>query len=449
MPRSKNILEDIKPLTRQNSPTYTRTRKVRVHEEDTIESRDDEDVVADDAEYGEPIQVRRHYPPRRRRVFPSTGWVVVVVLTLGALIGGSLLFARAEVSIDRKSEIGELDGLRLTAMKGDADTVALPFEVMSLDGEVTKTLVATKKEDAKIAATGRVVIFNDYTATPQNLIANTRLETKDGKIYRIQSAVVVPGKKGNTPGSVEVAIKADVAGSSYNAEFADLFVTGFKGTPKYKGFYARTKGAITGGREGEKYVVSGEPVTTAKTALSAELREKLLRDAKSQVPEGYVLFDSTVTISESASSDSVFYGDTQDVPVTSTGTLTGVLLPVDTLSHVVAKKTLSQYDDAPVSIANLDALTVTFAKTYTDIKNAHEIELVFNGNAQIDWSIDEGAITTALLGKSKKEFNDIMRGFTSVHSAELHLRPFWMPKIPTHAEKVHVVIENAQPVTQP
>jgi hypothetical protein len=445
MPRSKNILEDIKPLTRQSAPA-TRARRARVQEEDIAEEVDIE--TEDDMDYVPPVHVRRHHAPRRRRVFPSTGWIVVVVLTLGGLIGGSLLFTRAEVSIDRKSELGELDGLRLTAMKGDAETVALPFEVMSLEGDVSKTLVATKKEDAKIAATGRVVIFNDFTSTPQKLIANTRLETKDGKIYRIQSAVTVPGKKGSTPGSVEVDIKADVAGSSYNAEFADLFITGFKGTPKYKGFYARTKGAISGGREGEKYVVSGEPVTTAKTALSAELREKLLRDAKSQVPEGYVLFDDTVTISESASSDSVFYADTQDVAVASKGTLTGVLLPVDTLSKVIAKKTLSQYDDAPVYIANLDALTVKFAKTYSDLKNTNEIEFVFTGSAQINWTIDEDAITTALLGKPKKEFNDIMRGFVSVHSAELHLRPFWMPKVPTKHDKVHIVIEQAQPMIQ-
>lgn len=446
MPRSKNILEDIKPLTRQSAPV-TRARRARVQqEEDVVEEVDVE--TEDDMDYVPPVHVRRHHAPRRRRMFPSTGWVVVVILTLGALIGGSLLFTRAEVSIDRKSEMGELDGLRLTAMKGDAEKVALPFEVMSLDGEVSKTLTATKKEDAKIAATGRVVIFNDFTPTPQKLIANTRLETKDGKIYRIQSAVTVPGKKGSTPGSVEVEIKADVAGSSYNAEFADLFITGFKGTPKYKGFYARTKGAISGGREGEKYVVSGEPVTTAKTALSAELREKLLRDAKSQVPEGYVLFDDTVTISESASSDSIFYGDTPEVAVASKGTLTGVLLPVDTLSKVIAKKTLSQYDETPVYIANLDALTVKFAKTYSDLKSTNEIEFVFTGSAQINWTIDEDAITTALLGKPKKEFNDIMRGFVSVHSAELHLRPFWMPKVPANQEKVHIVIEEATPRTR-
>jgi hypothetical protein len=164
MPRSKNILEDIKPLTRQSAPA-TRARRARVQEEDIAEEVDIE--TEDDMDYVPPVHVRRHHAPRRRRVFPSTGWIVVVVLTLGGLIGGSLLFTRAEVSIDRKSELGELDGLRLTAMKGDAETVALPFEVMSLEGDVSKTLVATKKEDAKIAATGRVVIFIDFTSTPQ------------------------------------------------------------------------------------------------------------------------------------------------------------------------------------------------------------------------------------------------------------------------------------------
>ncbi len=445
----KNILEDIKPLTRQSDapPVRTpRTRKKIVQEEMIEPSFSSENEDADGDSYEDQYVPPTHYNNRpRRRFSPSAGWIIAVILALGVVVGGSLVFSKADVDITRKSETGVLDDLRITAVKGeDAAEGELAFEVMSVEAEVSKTLSSTSKENAKIAATGRVVIFNDYNTSPQNLVANTRLQTKDGKIYRIQKAVTVPGKKGSTPGSVEVDVKADVAGSEYNLEFADLYVTGFKGTPKYEKFYARTKGPLSGGREGEKYVVSGDTVLQAKTELSADIRAKLLREAKSQVPEGYVLFEGALTISETASSETVFYADTEDVPVTTKGTLTAVLLPKDALSALIAKKTLSQYDGAPVSIPAMEMLTVAFDRAYSDLKNAQEVDLVMSGSATIDWVVDTEAVEKALLGVSKKEFNSIMAGFGSVHSAELHLRPFWMPNIPKDAERVELSVETAE-----
>lgn len=442
----KNILEDIKPLTRHSEVVPVRAPRTRkkVVKEDVFQSEEEMEPVVDEEE--EEMYVPPSYNGRSRRRFsPSAGWIFAVILALGVVVGGSLVFSKATIDITRKSEIGVLDDMRIAAVKGDdAAEGELPFEIMSVDAEVSKTLPSTSKENAKVAATGRVVIFNDYNTSPQNLVANTRLQTKDGKIYRIQKAVTVPGKKGTTPGSVEVDVKADVAGPESNVEFADLYVTGFKGTPKYERFYARTKGPLSGGREGEKYVVSGEAVLKAKTELSAEIRAKLIRDAKSQVPDGYVLFEGALTLSETASSESVFYADTPDVPVTTKGTLTAVLLHEDTLSSLIAKKTLSQYDGAPVVISNMEMLKVELDRVYSDLKNTQEVQLVMSGSADIDWVVDTDAIQAALQGISKKTFNAKMETFTSVHNAKLHLRPFWMPTIPKDVDRVEVNVNETE-----
>ena len=47
--------------------------------------------------------------------------------------------------------------------------------------------------------------------------------------------MVVPGKNGTTPGSIEVTVYADEVGSSYNAA-PQTFIPGFKGTERYSGF---------------------------------------------------------------------------------------------------------------------------------------------------------------------------------------------------------------------
>ena len=44
-------------------------------------------------------------------------------------------------------------------------------------------------------ASGQIIVYNAYNDNNQKLIKNTRFETPDGKIYRIQASIIVPGTK--------------------------------------------------------------------------------------------------------------------------------------------------------------------------------------------------------------------------------------------------------------
>ena len=98
------------------------------------------------------------------------------------------------------------------------------------------------------------MIYNKYSAEAQIFVKDTRFETPEGKIYRIDRAVTVPGMKNSggqtVAGSVEATVYADKSGSEYNIGFSDFTIPGLKGGLKYEKFYARSKTPMTGGMKG-------------------------------------------------------------------------------------------------------------------------------------------------------------------------------------------------------
>jgi len=176
-------------------------------------------------------------------------WLVALISAAFCFFTLSFLFSKAEVLVNQKTEDVILNE-NLSAGK-DSNT-GLPFNLMIISDEENKILQATGEKDVTETATGAVLIFNASSSAPQPLNIDTRLEGSNGKVYKTQNKTVVPGmSKDGTPGSMEVKIYGAAAGADYNSAPLDFKILGFKGTPKYSKFYARSKGAITGGFVGK------------------------------------------------------------------------------------------------------------------------------------------------------------------------------------------------------
>ncbi len=81
-------------------------------------------------------------------------------------------------------------------------------------------------------AEGSVTIYNEFSNAPQPLVATTRLETSDGKIFRIVKGVTVPGTTlvdGEIkPGAIEVQVVADQPGSDSDDRSFRVYDTGIQ-----------------------------------------------------------------------------------------------------------------------------------------------------------------------------------------------------------------------------
>lgn len=120
-------------------------------------------------------------------------------------------------------------------------------------------------------AQGTIIISNTYGSEPQQLIATTRFETGDGKVYRLSKGVTVPGVSDvdgkKEPGVIEAEVVADEPGESYNIGASSFSIPGFKGNPKYEKITGKSKDPMTGGSsEGDAGVktVSSQDIERAK-----------------------------------------------------------------------------------------------------------------------------------------------------------------------------------------
>src|SRR3989344_6529655 len=182
--------------------------------------------------------------------WPLVVGIGVAVAVLG--IGLSVFFSGATVFATPRQEAVTVNGT-FTAVK-ESKPGELQYETMTLSKETSLSVSATGEKHVERKASGNIVIYNNYNSESQRLIKNTRFETPEGLIYRVDKSVTVPGRKSEggvaAPGSMEITVYADQPGSSYNIGLTDFTIPGLKGDPRYEKFYARSKTPMTGGVSG-------------------------------------------------------------------------------------------------------------------------------------------------------------------------------------------------------
>jgi len=369
-------------------------------------------------------------------------WFVAIVSILFFLFSLSFFFANATVTVNPTIRDIELKNKSMTAVK-NATAGSLSLDIVSISGEETKTLQATEKKEVSTKATGTVVLYNTFSTSPQSLSIDTRLEGSNGKIYKTSKALVIPGmNKSGKAGSVEATVYAAEAGEGYNSSPLDFKIFGFKGTPKYAKFYARSKTPLTGGFTGSSLAISDTEKAKAQEELKDSLKEKLLQKATEQIPDGFILFKDATFISIQDETFEPTTSDT-DLPITIKGTLYGILLREDELTQKIAEESITNYDESEVYIPNIkDLIFHTSVKEdlVNNIPFVDNIEFTLSGKAQIVYRLDNEKFTRDLLKKPKDELNQVLSQYPNIASAELSLSPFWLRSLPSKSKDIKVIV---------
>lgn len=399
-------------------------------------------------DYGEPVGGRRAddmvvvRDPRTRYVNnrrQSVGTLAFIVTVAGLAAGAALLtfvFNRATITVVPKHE--DVADFRQTVSfsrkeADTADTVAFIVSTSSLSESKTLTLSETKKVEAK--ASGKIIIYNNYSSEPQRLIKNTRFESTAGKIYRINQSVTVPGKTGDKPGSVEVTVYADSFGSDYNTEPTDFTIPGFKGAPQYTAFFARSNGPITGGASGEASMASLADVNAAKDELALKLRENMRAELSKVNEKGYLGLYDAIDIVYADNEQDVLTGNTATYKVTATGYL--MLAKEEELANFIARS-LRGYNNEPVRLDYADMISYT-RKDADRIATSERMEILVEGAPRVVFLTDEENLKRMVLGKDRSDFVKIMESIDSIEGAEISFSPLWLSTFPDDAKKISVV----------
>ncbi|MCK4918298.1 MAG: hypothetical protein KAS02_00730 [Candidatus Pacebacteria bacterium] len=323
------------------------------------------------------------------------------------------------------------------------ETGGIPFDVVMLDKTIVESIVATGEEEVNEKASGEIIVFNNFDFENQRLIKNTRFETSEGLVFRIQNSVVVPGQKEDSsgeviPGSIEVTVYADQPGEEYNVGLKDFTIPGFEGTERFDKFYARSKTVMAGGFEGVKKVASEKDVENMQIQLGERLIAELTEEIKTQIPEGFVLYQNGI-FSETKFLGTKDMGD--KVGVEEKVNVYAVIFNRGDLSKYVAENIIDNYDGADLIISNLDNLDFEI-KNKDDVIPWVEERFVFSlkGECNFEWTFDEDDLKNDFVGKSKSSTNEILSRYPSIDSAEVIIKPFWKNSFPRSTGNIEIVL---------
>lgn len=375
---------------------------------------------------------------KRTRPFRFAIWFVVLIIIVILVLAFSLLFSGAKVIVTPKQSSTVVDAHFTTAINADIDE--LSYEIMTIEKSSSKKIPASGKEKVEERASGNIIIYNNFNSLSQRLIKNTRFETPEGFVYRINKSVVVPGqsvKDGEkVPGSIEVTVYADEMGEKYNIGLVDFTIPGFKGSPRFDGFYARSKTSMEGGFEGEKLIADPIELKNAQEELRIELKKQITSEAFSQKPDNFYLFEDTIFV-EFESAPTQQSGD--EIEVIEKAVLYGALFNKEEFAKYLAKNTIASSGDESVEIFDINTLTLIIPnKEDSRPWEDREFKFELKGNVRIIWVFDEDKLKQDLSGRAKKALITVLSGYPSIKEAEVVLIPFWKRSFPDDINKIKI-----------
>jgi len=368
------------------------------------------------------------------------GLVFVALLAIVLFLVIGQMFASADVKIILSQQTVTLNN-SFTATHNTSSESVLSYQIVKLQETATKDVQPTSEESVEQKATGQMVVYNKRNET-QRLIINTRFETPDGKIYRINKPIVVPSAKGSgdtvVPGSLEVTVYADKPGQEYNVGLTDFTVPGLKETPLYDDIFARSKTEIAGGYIGVLKSASEEDIQTTSQTLQQEIRALLLSKIKSAIDKENVLYE-----------DMVFIDFTTQVPtevsangmlsIKGTGLLQAIVFSREELSRRIAEKTLSSYDGSTILARNLDDMKFTLENKEEFNFSAQSIfNFTLSGAPHLVWEIDPVALKNDLAGLPKGSIGTLAEKYSSIRKIEAEIKPFWKRSFPDSPDLITI-----------
>lgn len=385
--------------------------------------------------------------PKRPRTFSWWPWIVAGILVL--VLAGLALFAfrKTTVTVTPRSHTIVFDQTSqftaYPAATAASGTIAYTLVTSSL--QASQTVSAQGTQDVETKAQGTITVYNDYSTSPEKLIANTRFATPSGLIFRIPDAVVVPGKSGSTPGHVSVTVFADQTGQQYNIGPISRFtVPGLQSTPAmYANIYAQSTASTTGGFSGQQAAVDPTTLSNTVTALRAQLAQEAETAASADSGTTTLIFPGLIQIT---------YQDLPDTPAASGSVqvneqaqIQTPVLDSNSFTQTLAVSVGEDSGGSMLSFVQGSGFAAQGISEASSTLGADPFSFQLSGTGTLVWQVDSSALATALAGHNQNAFDTITANFPGIQTANARIEPFWKTSFPTNPSDINVVIQ--QPTT--
>ncbi len=366
------------------------------------------------------------------------GLAFVLVIVLGYVI--SLTSARASLRITLKEQVIAVD--TVLALYENSVEDQLDYDTVVFPVEASQSLADAPLVDVSEKASGEIVVYNNFSTSAQKLREETRFEDSSGKIYKLAKGggITVPGQtlvNGElVPGSIQATVYADNPGPEYNQEPTDFVIPGFRGGPKFEGFYARSVGPLSGGFIGQRPAVEDEDQGGLELALRQEVFDQSRNEVAYRIPEGYMVLPDTeeYTWKEIAFDPQPESG----LRAVLKADVSMLLVRKDEIeTALLARGGFDEITLPKLMITNLSDLDYVVTTSTQELTN-----LQVSGSATVRWQVDDLIVKRLVSGVKQRDFASVLRERDEIQSAEAEIKPIWIKQLPKKFEKIDIIYQN-------
>jgi hypothetical protein len=370
-------------------------------------------------------------------------WGGVVAALIVAYIAGMYFFSSAKVTLYAAASQVTVNtdfAVDPNATNYDDKTNILPGQTLSGSKQVSSDFQATGSKDEGTKAGGTMTVYNASDSNPHMLVAGTRFQAPDGKIFRSNSDVTVPGAgvKGGkiAAGTAQVQVTADQNGDSYNEGPAQYSIPALGDNSMYG-----QGGQMSGGTSKVVKVVQQSDIDTAQKAALDKAKDDELKDLKDKAKSGqYVVADSFSQSAANATSSPNVGEEATSATLNLTINYSVLAVNKDILGKFIELQAKEQIGDNNQIYDN----GLGTAQVSADGKNAAgQAQFKINSSAYGGVKIDTDALAKQLSGKRYGEAVDMASKVAGVSRAEVSLWPAWATGVPHVASRVKVSVSVA------
>lgn len=394
---------------------------------------------------------RIHVSGRFKKMFFVFGFVFVLAIIFGLsylLLPKATIFITTKVK--EKTAEAEITG-SISALEIDFENKIIPAKEVSVSDEVAETYSTSGSKKVSIQkAHGKITIYNEFSSSPQPLVATTRFLSEDGKLFRLVSAVTVPGTKKNgdlvTPGEIEAEVAADESGEGFNVGPSKFSIPGFKdsGGNKYEKIYAKSSENMTGGGSSGNSAssLSQADIDQAKEKILSKIKEVAKKKLEEKTGDGAVFLEDAITIDEPTYKVSNSPGEVVDsFQLKVQMNVKSIVFQKSDIDKVFIRSLAK--NDVTVTEANNMTVELDYGKSNIDYKSG-TIDVKVHGVGRLSSGIDSDNLRKGALGKTNEELKNYLSNYPDIEKVEISYWPvFLSSRIPLYEKRVFVEVAPA------
>lgn len=396
-------------------------------------------------------QVEVHGIAQKKRPHKRLNVIFIGIILIALVVfiaAASFVFPRATVTIDAARDLVQLTveaSIDTNSTEVDTEQLILPGQVFEAEKTKTQGFPTSGSEERQEKARGTITVYNSFSSSPQTLIATTRFEAEDGKIFRTPEKVVIPGAliEGGkiTPSSIDIEVVAEEAGEEYNIGPTTFTIPGFKSNQeKYEGFTAESKEAFSSGAIGTVAVMTQEDFDTAKELLESNILDEAQAELQSQIGNSLKIIEASIEAEILEVTTDVEVGTpAESFEMTVRARANAFGFTENELKSLIEEKIQGKISESKQLLS--ESVTLSYSTAVLDFELG-TAQFSIDAQAEVMFAIDESQLKDALVGKDEVEARRALNLFPEVATARVRLWPFWIKKIPNDASKITITTQE-------